>query len=61
MSALFGNNNTADILEKGLNAMTIANELLAEQNKQLVDQVAALQAKIDRLESRLITNQEDKE
>jgi len=61
MAALFENNTNVDVLQKGLNAMTTANELLVEQNKQLVNQLAALQAKIEQLEAKLITNQEDKE
>ena len=61
MTDLFTNNTTTDVLQKGLNAMTTANELLAKQNKQLYDQVSALQAKIEQLESKVLTNQEDKE
>ena len=61
MAALFENNTNVDVLQKGLNAMTTANELLAQQNKLLVDQLVGLQAKIQQLEAKLITNLEDKE
>jgi len=50
-----------DVLVRGLNAMSAANEALVIQNKVLNADVEALKAKVARLQEKLLENLTDKE
>jgi len=52
---------TERILNRGLNAMTKACDALTKQNEILNNDIAKLKAKIDRLQDRIVVNQESKE